>query len=126
MSFTADSLTADLAMLLGPEPVENDRARLVIDLALERVGAVITPIPDVARPIVLDVAVRGYTNPRNVTSEGDGPFNRTYQPGGVYLTAQEKTDLEEMVAAAGPSEARGAFSVTPWSSRQRALDSGWC
>lgn len=114
----------DLRVYLGldEDSYEKERGVLVVDLAMERVEAVVSPVPALARSIVLEVARRGYDNPRGVQSETVGPFTRTFGTGsvGVYLTATEKEALQAI--AAGGTTA-GAFTITPGGRRhRRALD----
>lgn len=104
----AEDLKADLGIYLGlGSTLDDGRARLVLDLTLQRVAGVVSPIPDEARPIVLDVAGRAYLNPQATETETVGPFGRTFRAPGVWLTERERTDLRGLV---GP---RGAFTINP-------------
>lgn len=99
---------ADLATYLGVE-VDEARATYLIARATDLCQSIVTPLPDTADAVVLDVAARAFTNPGNVTSQGMGPFNAAYGPagGGLWLTRQNKSTLRRL--AGGSS----AFSVDP-------------
>lgn len=102
------TLVEDLETYLGlGTNIDPLRALLMVDLSLQRVGAVVTPVPDAARAIVLDVAARGYSNPQGTSTEQVGPFSRTFRMPGVYLTARERSDLRRMRGSGG------AFTVNP-------------
>jgi hypothetical protein len=119
----AEGVVEDLRVYLGlADGFDLARGQLVVDLALSRVENILSPVPALARAIVLDVARRGYTNPSEVQSETVGPFQRTYGSGavGVYLTEREEAQLRAI--AAGDS-ASGAFTIRPGGSRcRRAFD----
>lgn len=112
----------DLRVYLGGDGFDRARGELVVDLAMERADAIISPVPALARTIVLDVARRAYTNPSEVQSETVGPFSRTYASGaiGVYLTDREEAALR---AIATGGTASGAFTIRPGGQRgARACD----
>lgn len=106
MALDPDALVTDLATLLAPAPIDEDRAKLIVELAIQRAAGVVSPVPDAAKPIVLDVALRGYTNPQGVQSQAAGPFSQTFRAPGVYLLDNERNDL-----AALAESRRGAFTV---------------
>lgn len=108
----------DLAVFLGLDADHLDRARawLVADLAVMRVATVLDPVPEAARPIVLDVAVRAYVNPEGVDVEQVGQVSRTFRTSGVYLTDRERTDLAALAAGCSGR----AFTVTPGPRRPRS------
>ena len=108
MALDTDDLLDALTTLLRPAEVDTTRARLVVELALERVASVISPVPDAARPILLKVAMRGYSNPTDVQQETVGPFSRTFRSAGVYLTDLERLDLLGL-----STTLRGAFTIRP-------------
>lgn len=118
-------ILAQLKILLRPQEVDEPRAQLTVELAMERVRMVIDPIPEKARAILLDVARRGYDNPSGVQSEtrAAGPFNesRTFRAPGVYLLDQERADLAAMAAKANGQD-RGAYTIRPFGGRGRPLD----
>jgi hypothetical protein len=109
MTLTSAVLMDDLKVYLGlGDDWDINRAGLVLDMTLERVASVVSPVPDEARPIVLDVAGRGYTNPQGVASETVGPFNTTFRAPGVYLTKRERADLRRLVGRGS------AFTIDPY------------
>ena len=110
----SSGVVADLKVYLGSPPdFDQERAALVVDLAMERCEAIVSPVPALARAIVLDVARRGLTNPSEVKSEQAGPFQRTFrdQTIGVHLTEREEEQLKAMAADAAGLP--GAFTITP-------------
>jgi hypothetical protein len=92
--------TDDLATYLGA-PVDEDRASLLIELAMDLCAAIINPVPDTAKAIVLTAAGRAYSNPTGVTSEFVGPYQTTRPAGGVYLTKQERSALRLLTGSGG-------------------------
>jgi hypothetical protein len=105
---SASALADDLAKYLGlGAGVDEERALVAADLTLQRIELVVSPVPDAARPIALEVAVRGYQNPHGTTSEQTGPFQRSFRFPGVYLTKRERADLRRLVGAGG------AFTINP-------------
>lgn len=122
MALSPADLLADLTVLLGGQ-VEQDRAELVVDLALQRVASVVNPIPDAARPILLDVIERGYSNPRGVESRTVGPFTERFRNPGVYLLDQEREDLLALVTT---TRSGGAFTIRAGAPDPlRVLDTAW-
>lgn len=106
----ATQVLVDLAVLLKPQVLDAERAGLIVELALERVAAVVSPIPSGARPIVLDVAARAYVNPLDVDSESAGPFTRHFRSAGVYLSDGERDALLSL-----GDTSSGAFTIHPGS-----------
>lgn len=105
----------DLLTMLRPAQPDLVRAELVVELAILRVRAVVDPIPEGARPILLEAALRGYQNPTRTSQEAAGPFSRTLPNAGVYLTDEERAELArlaEMGAVAGAARS-GAFTIRP-------------
>lgn len=100
---------SDLATYLGLDLVTLDlaRAELAIRLAQDKCEAIVTPLTSAALGVVLDVAARMFTNPRNVTAETTGPFNVALPPvaGGSWLTRANIADLRRL------SGRSGAFSI---------------
>ncbi len=107
-SAVAVEVLGDLITMIRPAAVDQRRAELVVDLAILRVQAVVSPIPHGARPILLESAMRGYLNPQSVAQESAGPFTRTFREPGVYLTRREREDLEALAETN-----RGAFTIRP-------------
>lgn len=112
-STIAMEVVADLAKMVRPAQVDVERAELVVELAMLRVIAVVNPIPEGARPILLESALRGYLNPSRTTQESAGPFTRTIPDGGVYLTAAERADLIELAGKVDDDALPGAFTIRP-------------
>jgi hypothetical protein len=92
--------TDDLATYLG-SPVDTDRARLLIALAMDLCAAIIDPVPDTAKAIVLSAAGRAYANPAGTTSETVGPYTMTSPSAGVYLTKSERAALRRLIGSGG-------------------------
>lgn len=109
MALTAAGLLGDLGTYLNlGAKLDSTRGTLVLDLALQRAQAIVDPVPDPARPLILDVAARGYVNPEGTVQESVGGIGRTYSSQGVYLTRRERADLRRLRGGAG-----GAFTVNP-------------
>lgn len=89
--------------------IDADRAQLLLDLAVEQCQIIVSPLPDNARSVVLNVAARAYNNPTGVAAQTIGPESVQYGSTaiGVYLT---KTDIETLQRLAGTG---GAFTVDP-------------
>lgn len=101
---------ADLGTYLGAA-IDPARAQYLIDQATNLCQSILTPLPAGADAVVLDVAVRAYNNPGNVSSQGMGPFNASYGTagGGLYLTRQNKVTLRRL----GGSGSAYSIDVTP-------------
>jgi hypothetical protein len=58
---------------------------------------------------VLDVALRAYVNPRNLSQEAAGPFSNQYATvsGGLWLTRANRAELRRL------SGGSGAFTIDP-------------
>lgn len=99
---------ADLGTYLGVE-LDATRAAYLLARATELCQSIVTPLPDGADAVVLDVAARAYSNPGNVASQGVGSFNVSYggAAGGLWLTRQNKATLRRL--GGGSS----AFSIDP-------------
>jgi hypothetical protein len=63
-----------MTAVLG-QPVDEDRAARLLELAQELCATIIDPVPASARSVVLDVAIAAYTNPAGVESEAAGPVS---------------------------------------------------
>lgn len=96
--------SADLALYLGQD-VDEDRADLLIEMAVGLVEDIVYPAPDRAKAVVLSSVSRAYSNPTGITTEMVGPYQATRPSAGVYLTKAERNTLRRL---AGRS---GAFSV---------------
>jgi hypothetical protein len=109
MALTVDGLITDFTTYLDLETttIDTPRARLLLDLVLRRAAAIVSPVPDAAKPLVFDVAGRAYVNPHSVTQEQVGGMGQTFATTGVHLTRRERADLRRL---RGPA---GAFTVNP-------------
>lgn len=110
----------DLAAVLGAT-VDWGRAVTLLDLAQELCTTVIDPVPNNARSVVLGVAVRAYSNPQNLVSEGASPFSVNYgtAAGGLYLTRQDRATLLRLAGRGGaftidPTPVDAGQGMAPW------------
>ena len=102
-------MPSDLATFLGRD-VDYDRANLMLSLASELCSTVVTPVPDTARSVILDVAARAYANISAATQMGLGSGQISFgsgPSGGLWLT---RANIAALRRAAGKG---GAFSVDP-------------
>lgn len=84
----------DLALYMGLDSINNDRAQLLIDQIILLCEAVVSPLPAAASPVVLDAAANAYaTPPGSITSELVGPYQATRRPGGLFLTKGQRATL---------------------------------
>lgn len=111
---------ADLSTYLGAT-VDDDRAQMLIDDAIEQALSVVTvgTVPDSgatednlpagAASVIRPAVARIYLNPAGVTSEASGPFtySRTASTGSMYSKA-ERAQLRRLAG-----QAAGAFSIDP-------------
>ncbi len=98
----------DLDTYLGLNgTIDPVRADLILQLAEARCTAILDPLPDSARGIVLDVAQRAYTNVVGATAEGIGPFSASMPSIGVSLTSANRRELRQLAGRGG------AFTVDP-------------
>jgi hypothetical protein len=117
-STEAMEVVADVASLLSPAEVNMGRAETIARLAMLRVRMVVSPVPEGARPILVDMVYRAYTNPQGAVYETAGPFSRSFREAGVYLKPNERADLEALAASAAGHGA-AAFTIRPGAP-------GWC
>jgi hypothetical protein len=108
MAFVAPTVE-ELALFLGLDEINGDRADLLIAKAISLCETVIKPLPDGADAVVLSVAGRAYVNPQQVSYETIGPMSvqRPQGSGGLYLTKADKTALKSLAGRGG------AFTVDP-------------
>lgn len=97
----------DLGRYLDLPEVDEDRAILLIQLAQDKCTAVVSPLPDEARGVVLDVAARAYINPGMVQQQAIGSVSVSYgtPTGGLWLTKANIADLRRL------SGRTGAFTI---------------
>lgn len=92
----------DLGTYLGVT-VDPNRAGLLIGSAVQLCESVVTPLPDGAEAVVLDVAGRAYTNPQGVQQQTVGPYSAQYGPvsGGLWLTRGNRSTLRRLAGGSG-------------------------
>lgn len=98
---------ADLGTYLGDPNIDTARAQLMLDLTIDRCTMYVSPLPDTAKGLVLDVAASAYANPQGVAAETAGPFSVQRPKPGVSLTRAQLRDLR-LLAGRG-----SAFSIDP-------------
>jgi hypothetical protein len=93
---------ADLGTYLGAT-VDTDRGQYLSDRAPDLCLSIVTPLPSGADAVVLDVAVRAYSNPSNTTAQAAGPYSATFGPvgGGLWLTRENKATLRRLAGSGG-------------------------
>lgn len=111
---------ADLQLYLAQDDTGWDaaRAELLIQLAMDKCAAIISPLPDEAKGVVLDVAARAYTNPGMVQQQAIGPVQVAYgaQTGGLWLTKANIADLMRLsrrTSAFSPSMLPADYALPP-------------
>lgn len=94
---------ADLQSYLGVSSLDSDRATLVLSSAQSLCEAIVSPLPNGAAAVVLDVAARALTNPVNAQQQTDGPFSVSYGAvsGGLWLTNNNKATLRNLAGQVG-------------------------
>lgn len=97
----------DLALYLGVEEINGDRADLLIRQAMLLCEAVVAPLPVGAEAVILSAAGRAYANPQGATYETIGPVSVQRPQAGLYLTKAEKSALKAMAGRGG------AFTIDP-------------
>lgn len=92
----------DLATYLGGD-VDPARATLVIRLAQDLCEGIVTPLPAVAKAVVIDVAVRALSNPQQLHDAalgtarlGFGATGSGTAIGGLYLSKSNRADLKRL------------------------------
>lgn len=112
---------SDLGTYLGVDTIDQGRASLILANAQTLCESVVTPLPAGAAAVVLDVAVRAWSNPANTTSEGTGPFSVNWGAisGGLWLTRQNKATLRRLAGVGGaftfdPTPADAATGLPLW------------
>ena len=108
MAFTTPT-AEDLALYLGLDEINGNRADLLIQQAMNLCLAVVRPLPEEATAVVLSAAGRAYVNPQQVSYETIGPMSvqRPSGSGGMYLTKADKTTLKSLAGRGG------AFTIDP-------------
>lgn len=99
----------DLALYMGAQSVDEDRARLLLDLAVEACEEIVSPLPDGARGVVLDVAASAFVAPPGPGGQQTaGPYGAPLPPGGVVLSRRQERRLKRLAGRGS-----GAFTITP-------------
>lgn len=135
MADTLVVLPDDLGTYLNTT-VDADRAYLLLGLAQSLCESILTPLPDGAAAVILDVAARAYGNPTNVQSQGVGGFTVGYGTvgGGLWLTRQNKATLRRLAGGGGAftidtTPAGAGENLPPWDTGvfgdEWSEDGGW-
>lgn len=108
MALTVTSTDLDTLLGLGGT-IDTGRATLLLGLATDLCTAVINPVPDNARAVVLSMAARAYVNPSGVQSQTVGPASMAFSSAvpGLYMS---KGDVSTLRLLAGQG---GAFTINP-------------
>lgn len=110
----------DLAAFLGIDDIDTDRASRVIGFAEKLATSIVSPLPDGAEVVVLDIAGRAYANPQNVQQQGAGGFTVSYGAvsGGMWTTRSNVSTLRRLAGRGGAftidTMPAGAGSGLPW------------
>jgi hypothetical protein len=111
----------DLGTYLTGQPLANDddRALLMISLAVGLCESIVAPLPATADAVVLDVAARAYSNPTNLTSQNALGAGANYGAvsGGLWLTRQNKATLRRLAGSGGAftiDTAPAVAQALPW------------
>lgn len=97
----------DLALLLGDDDIDQERAEALLETATVNCSLFVSPVPVEAKGIVVAIAARAYSNSTGVQSETTGPYTATYGSGfiGLLPTTREEKLLKRMAGQGG------AFSI---------------
>jgi hypothetical protein len=119
MTYTAVQ-PEDLGIYLGELDIDLERAQKLLDLATSLCLSVVSPLPDGAEAVVLDVATRAL-NPRNAQSDTAGPYSMSFgaAAGGLWLTRQNKSTLRRLAGTGGAftvevGPSLGEWEYPPW------------
>lgn len=104
----------DFGTYLGDTSLKVDRANLILQQAQSACEQIVNPVPDAKLFVLYRVAERAYTAGRNqgrgyqyaAAGVDDGGLPSA---AGVYLTPQDRADLEPADSGGGPG---GVFSVS--------------
>jgi hypothetical protein len=98
----------DLRLYLHLDTIDEPAAWQLLRLVESLCESVVSPLPDAAAAVVLDVATRAWSNPRSAQSATDaaGPFSQTTSfgagagaSGGLFLTRENKATLRRLTGA---------------------------
>lgn len=101
LSVTPDDMATYLKVA-----VDEAQATLIISMVMDLAAAVVSPVPDTAKAVIITAVARALPNPSQASAMSMGGSSASWAPGGVYLTRQERLALRR----AGKLGA-GAFSV---------------
>lgn len=104
MDVSADDLATFLNTTFDTD--QQARATFLIAQATLLAQSIVDPLPDTAEPVILSVAGRAWGNPQGASSQTAGPF-AVQQPGGLYLTRQDRAALKRLAGKGG------AFTIDP-------------
>lgn len=100
----------DFSTYLGNPDLDQVRAQFILDRAEELCLSIVSPLPDTATSVVLDVAQRAFAVPTaeqdqalGLYSEGVGPFGGTpgASGGGLWLTENNIRTLRRLAGQGG-------------------------
>jgi len=93
----------DLGTYLNITTIDTSRALLILGMAQDLCESVVTPLPDSARAVVLDVAARAFVNPQQLHDAAIGTARLQYGTGaseatigGLYLSRSNKAALRRL------------------------------
>ena len=97
----------DLATYLNVAAIDTNRAVQILGLAQSLCESVVSPLPDGAEAVILDVATRAWVNPANTQSDTTGPLSTSFGAvsGGLWLTRKNTSTLRRLAGGGG------AFSI---------------
>jgi hypothetical protein len=95
---------ADLGLFMNVT-LDDDRAQQMLDIVEAFASAIVSPLPDAAKGVILTAAARAYPNPSGTSSEAVNGASASWG-GGAYLSRSERSMLRRMAGKGG-----GAFTV---------------
>lgn len=102
-----DVTAEELALYLDLTEINGERADFLLQQTLTLAAAIVSPVPDTAKPIILAAAARSYVNPQGVTQETVGSYSVQRPATGLYFTRAEQALLKRLAGRGG------AFTVDP-------------
>lgn len=123
--------TDTFASYLGLTSIDEDRAELILAKAQTLCEAVVTPLPDGASAVILDVATRAWTNPTNAQSQSMPVGSVSYGAvsGGLWLTRQNRQTLRTLAGGGGAFTIDvtpdGAAENLPWWDVDSGVPGDW-
>lgn len=92
----------DLATYLNISNIDANRATLILGMAQDLCETIVSPLPDTAKAVVLDVAARAFVNPQQLADASLGTAHLQYGAangsviGGLYLSRTNKASLRRL------------------------------